>query len=125
MQNISRLYDHAVKSMVQTVATHPNPLLAAILSRGQAEPISTLDLQQWWLVLLEQGYRPNTLAAAAFIIGARHGKCNDASAPWFVRWTAEQAEAAERGWIYGRMLAGRPVLCPVIQFTADPRLQLA
>ncbi len=125
MLNISHLYDRAAKSVVETVITRPNPLLAMILSRNQVEPITALDLEEWWLTLLDLGYRPNTLAAAAFIIGARHGRHNDPSAPWFVRWTDEQVKAAEQGWIYGRMRAKNPVLCPVLQLTPDPRLQPA
>lgn len=110
---------------VETLLSRPNPLLASLLSRGQEEPISVHDLEEWWDVLPEMGYRTNTLEGAAFIIGVRQGSHGAAIAPWFVRWTDAQLEAGEKGWIYGRSRIGRPVLFPLFQFAPDPRLQYA
>ena len=117
------IFRWAAKEAIETLLSRPNPLLAAILSKSQAEPITEADLQEWWIPLQEMGYRPNTLEAAAFIIGVRHGRHNDVRAPSFARWTDAQVKAGENGWVYGRSRIGRPVLCPVLQFTADPRLQ--
>ncbi len=111
------------ENVVETLLSRPNQLLAAILSRGQEESINVHDLEKWWDVLPEMGYRANTSEGAAFIIGVRHGAHNGNSAPWFARWTPEQIAAGEKGWIYGRSRIGRPVLCPVLRFDSDPRLQ--
>jgi hypothetical protein len=118
------IFRWAAKEAIETLLSRPNPLLAAILSKNQVEPITEADLHEWWIPLQEMGYRPNTLEAAAFIIGVRHGRHNDLFAPEFVRWTDAQMKAGEAGWIYGRSRIGNPVLYPVMQFTPDPRLQL-